>query len=353
MNYSIKELEQELEPEQIIELVMGLGSDEYVEKQDYIQFKTICHNINPEEASLKLYYYKKNKRFHCYTDCGDNFGIAELFKRRFELLNKPYNFYQDIILSIAGKTKFDGFNLDDRSYKFDLERYKEQKIEVNIPTINKSLLNCFIFYPTPNWLLEGITVPAMKKYNILYSINQNKIIIPHYNINGELIGIRGRSLNPEDLLLGKYMPVQIEGKIYSHPLGYNLYGLNLVKDNIKKSKMAIVFEGEKSCLLYETYFGSNNNISVAACGSSFHQYQLKLLCAAGAEKILIAFDKEGESWKEQQRYYKKLKEICEKNSHLCNMGFIWDTQNLLGLKDGPLDKGKEIFLQLYKNAVWL
>ena len=117
MNYSksIKEIEMSLEPEQIIELVSELGSDRYIEKADYIQFKTICHNINPEEASLKLYYYKKNKRFHCYTDCGDNFGIAELFKRRFELLNKPYNFYQDIVLPIAGKTDFDGFNLDNCS----------------------------------------------------------------------------------------------------------------------------------------------------------------------------------------------------------------------------------------------
>ena len=342
-----------LEPEQVIELVSELGSDRYIEKADHIQFKTICHNINPEEASLKLYYYKKNKRFHCYTDCGDNFGIAELFKRRFELLNKPYNFYQDIILPIAGKTNFDGFDLDNRSYKFDLERYREQKIEVNIPTINKSLLNCFIFYPTPNWLLEGITVKKKKKYNILYSISQNKIIIPHYNINGELIGLRGRSLNPEDLLLGKYMPVQIEGKIYSHPLGYNLYGLNLVKNNIKKSKMAIVAEGEKSCLLYETMFGSDANICVATCGSSFHQYQLQLLCAAGAERILIAFDKEGETWQEQEKYFKKLKGICEKNSHLCKMGFIYDTKNLLKLKDSPLDRGKETFIQLYKNAIWL
>ena len=84
----------------------------------------------------------------------------------------------------------------------------------------------------------------MKQYNIKYSIEQNKIIIPHYDINNNLIGIRGRALNEEDLSIGKYMPVQIEGTIYSHPLMYNLYGLNIVKDNIKKYKMAIVAESE-------------------------------------------------------------------------------------------------------------
>ena len=58
----------------------------------------------------------------------------------------------------------------------------------------------------------------MDKFNIRYSISQNKIIIPHYNVNGELVGIRGRALNTQDIeQFGKYMPVQIENKWYSHP----------------------------------------------------------------------------------------------------------------------------------------
>jgi hypothetical protein len=36
------------------------------------------------------------------------------------------------------------------------------------------------------------------------------------------------------------------------------------------------------------------------------------------------------------------------------MGFIWDMENLLDLKDSPTDKGKEVFLRLYwKNTVWI
>ena len=133
-------------------------------------------------------------------------------------------------------------------------------------------MNTFSEYYTPEWLYEGISIQSMKQFNILYSINQNKIIIPHYNIDNLLIGIRGRALNDEDIAIGKYMPVEIEGIIYSHPLGYNLYGLNLNKDNIRKKKMAIVFESEKSVLLYETLFGRENNIAVAVCGSNFSNY---------------------------------------------------------------------------------
>lgn len=352
MTSSLKDIANNLTPERVIELVTELGSDTYIERNDYIQFKTICHNINPADASMKLYYYKKNKKFHCYTDCSDNFNIYELFKRRYELLGREYDFYKDIVLKIAPDHQI----TENNSYAgegVDFDKYRVQEIKVDIPALNPSILNVFTFYPTQEWLNDGISIEAMEHYNILYSIGQNKIIIPHYDAAGSLIGIRGRSLNPEELAIGKYMPVQIEGKTYAHPLGYNLYGLNLVKDNIAKFKMAIVAEGEKSALQYETMFGKDNNICVATCGSSFHAYQLDLLLTAGAEKILIAFDKEGETWSKKDKYYYKLREMCERYSHKCNIGFVWDSTNLLNLKDSPFDKGKETFLKLWSNVEWV
>ena len=79
----------------------------------------------------------------------------------------------------------------------------------------------------------------MDKFNIRYSTTQNKIIIPHYNADGQLVGIRGRALNEWEVEnVGKYMPVQIEGKWYSHPLSLNLYGLNFNKEDIKKFERA-------------------------------------------------------------------------------------------------------------------
>jgi hypothetical protein len=35
------------------------------------------------------------------------------------------------------------------------------------------------------------------------------------------------------------------------------------------------------------------------------------------------------------------------------MGFIFDKNNLLNLKDSPFDKGKEIFLKLYNSSIWI
>ena len=61
------------------------------------------------------------------------------------------------------------------------------------------------------WTKEGISPEVMKAYGIRIDSALLKIIIPHRNINGELIGIRGRAYNPIELDDGKkYMPVRIQ-----------------------------------------------------------------------------------------------------------------------------------------------
>lgn len=339
-------------PEDIITIMKDFGVERYQKTNNAIVFPTICHNEDADAASMKLYYYPKTKSFHCYTDCGCTFNIIELFKKRYELLRWDYDFYKDIVLKLNKNTPIQhkkvGF------YNPYESIYEEQKqMQVNLPSLNKGLLNAYDFYPVSEWIDDGISEAIMKIYGIKYSIVDNKIIIPHYDINDNLIGIRCRPLNEEDISIGKYMPMKIEGKLYNHPLGYNLYGLNLVKDNIKKYKIAIIAEGEKSCMQYGTMFGQENNIVVAACGNNLQKYQIDLLLKCGAEKILLAFDKEGESWAEKDKYFIKLKKICERYKNYCSMGFIYDTKGVLKLKESPFDKGRESFRQLYQCAKWI
>ena len=131
----------------------------------------------------------------------------------------------------------------------------------------------------------------MDKFDIKYSISENKIIIPHYNVRGELVGIRGRALNKEEIEnFGKYRPIKIENTLYSHPLSLNLYGLNYTKDNIKKNGYAFLFEAEKSLMQLDSF--SMDNCGVAVCGSNFNKYQLQILLRSCYPKeIIICFDK--------------------------------------------------------------
>ena len=134
----------------------------------------------------------------------------------------------------------------------------------------------------------------MDKFNIRFSPSQNKIIIPHYDAAGRLVGIRGRALDEWEIEnFGKYMPIQIEGKWYSHPLSLNLYGLNLNKENIKNTGIAYIGEAEKFVLQLDSF--SIPNCGVAVCGSKLNKYALDILMReCHPREIVICFDQEEE-----------------------------------------------------------
>ena len=73
---------------------------------------------------------------------------------------------------------------------------------------------------------------------------------------------------------GKYRPLRINNIQYSHPLGMNLYGLNWAQNPIKEIKKGIILESEKSVLKYMSYFGIENSIATACCGSSISYYHI-------------------------------------------------------------------------------
>ena len=333
----------------IIEFFHDLGVDNYEIKNDAIIFPTICHNADVHQASMKLYYYKNNNLFHCYTDCGESFDIFGLINRYCNTNSLSELKKKELYRAIITKVKYTkGIEFDRLSYTPMADKYKKPK-EFSLLPIPSSTLLAFTKYYTEEWLNEGITPEIMDKYNILFSISQNKIIIPHFDVEGHLVGIRGRALNPEDIEKGKYRPVTIEEKTYSHPLSQNLYGLNLNKNNIKVKQFAVVFEGEKSVLLMDKYYPTN--CSVASCGSNFHKAQLKLLLNCGVSEIVIAYDKENTTSENSGKYFEKLWNMCSKYKNYCNFSFIFDRFGLLNDKDSPIDKGKEIFETLIEQRI--
>lgn len=352
MKINLQELREHLTEQHIIEIVTKLGADRYEDKGDVIIFPTICHNPIDQEASMKLYYYKNSFMFHCYTECSENFDIFDLIKRVKEVNKEEYKFY-DIICSIADLISYNIFSeTTQEKYISNIDTLKQNE-EIILKEYDKTVLE--LFYPkrTVEWAREGISEQAMKKFNISYYASKNKIVIPHYDIDGRLIGIRGRTLDlDEEKMYGKYMPLKVEEILYKHPLSFNLYGIYENKEDIQKYGTAIIFEGEKSVLKYGDMY--DYNIAVASCGSSLNYKQVELLVKdLQVKEIIIAYDKEFENFASQEckNYFAKLKKICQKYSNYCNFYFLFDFNNLLGPKDSPVDKGKEIFEKIMKNKV--
>ncbi len=345
MNYN--EIVKTLTDEKVIELLYNLGVDRHKETDDYIIFPTICHNTNVVDASMKLYYYKDSKMFYCYTDEG-SMSVFNLLENYYTTRGIEYDWYDDIFRVVSKSLSISKEGFSKKENKLS-EKYSFIKKEKTIPTYSKNILNVFIDYYSPEWLEDGITEATMKKYNIKYSISQNKIIIPHYNAENELVGIRGRALNKdEEKLFGKYMPVKIENVWYKHPLSLNLYGLNFNKENIKKTGIVFVFESEKSVLQMDGFY--ENNCSVAICGSFFNIYHLGILLReCNPKAIVFCFDKEEKEG--ENKYFYKLWKMGEKYLNYADFYFLYDVVNLLDLKDSPSDKGKDVFEKLLEKKV--
>lgn len=245
MKINLQELREKLTKEQIISLMTKLGADRYEERNDCIIFPTVCHNPKEHEASMKLYYYKESYMFHCYTECSESFDIFDLIKRVKEVNHENYNFYE-IVYAIADLAEYNIFNIStSENYISNIDKFENSE-EISLNEYNDGVMNVFRDYYTVEWLDEGISEKTMKKFNIKYYDYRHKIVIPHYDINGRLIGIRGRALDPQEAeLYGKYSPLKVENILYRHPLSFNLYGLYQNKENIKEYQTAIIFERRK------------------------------------------------------------------------------------------------------------
>ena len=347
MDYA--EIISNLDTDSVIHLMTELGADRYDNREDFVIFPTICHNLESSEASMKLYFYKKNKMFVCYTECG-SMSIFKFLRTYYEERQIEYDWYQDIYEVVCNCSSFkqkEGFIKP--VYKSLKERYSVARKEVQLPEYSPNVLDCFIKYYPPEWLNDGISRFAMDKFNISYSISQNKIIIPHYDIDGRLVGIRGRALNEWEVEnVGKYAPIQVEGIWYKHPLSMNLYGLNKTFMDIRRNGICYLFESEKSVLQMEKF--DMPNCGVAVCGSNFNKYQLNILMRECAPKeIIICFDKEEQD--NEDKYFNKLYNIGKKYSNYCKFSFIYDRYGFLGMKDSPTDRGEEVFKKLLEKRV--
>lgn len=358
-----------LSKEDVKKVVMSLGSDEpKIDNSGNLIFQTICHNdINPNN-SYKLYYYHepngehKGKVFHCYSGCNESFGIIELVIRANRMQGKTLTWYKALryIAQIAGKIitssaeeiEQKSQRIDDFSWINRLKSVKKkQKAVPTLTEINENILEIFTYQPWQPWIEEHISAEAMSRFEIGYYGYQHSITIPHRDINGRLIGIRQRLLDEKDVeSIGKYIPLQMEGKFLAHSLGNSIYGLHVVKDKVQRCKKIMLVESEKGALQSYSYFG-DDSFTVSVCGSNLTRNQIKLILGLGVEEVMIAFDRmyhDAQSF-EAELYLRKLIKLVAPIVPFVRVYLILDNKDRIGYKQSPTDYGKEILVELMKE----
>ena len=68
---SIQDIVNSITLEDVRLFLESLGVEQIAVYEDkgYLVCPTICHNLLEEAESMKLYWYKNNKIFRCYTEC--------------------------------------------------------------------------------------------------------------------------------------------------------------------------------------------------------------------------------------------------------------------------------------------
>ena len=256
ITFDKNEIRDTLTLENIFELLVDWGGE-----PEYTMFgilcSTICHNP-PGEGSKKLYFYENSGLFRCYTGCDSYFDIFELTIKIADIQwGKAFDL-NDAVRWIAQKFGISGSIIDapddealeDWKYLANYERIQSiepKNNEIILKEYDDIILDRFNYdLLIGPWLREGILQAVLNQARIGFYPGGDQITIPHFDKDGRFIGLRGRTLCAEEgERYGKYRPLRINGELYNHPLGMNLYNFNLSKDNIKIMKKAIIFEGKR------------------------------------------------------------------------------------------------------------
>jgi len=351
--------------ENILNILADFNITPYKTKDNEIWFTTVCHGGD----SHKLCYFRDSKTFYCYTNC----GFMNIFSFLMKIIHGEFTDALKLVAKELGINNRYGFNT--QNYNKDIRkefstinkylsiRRKKHKKLINLPKINNpNILNYFennVFYQ--GWIDEGISISTMQKFGISWYESRKSIIIPHKNINGEIVGIRRRSLLEEDKD-NKYMPLILEGEVYSHSLNMNFYGLWEHLKGIKKFKKVLIVESEKSCMLSQEYYGDDAFV-IATCGFNISNWHRNLLLKLEVREVILGFDKDFKilefneydeddpEYLKFQRYVNRINSLAQKFTPFFTTYVLWDLDGVLDIKQSPLDRGKKILEYLMKHKI--
>lgn len=292
-------------------------------------------NISIKKETLKIKIYQSDSnivRGNIFTLCQNikNISFPEANRYIHNLFGLEYKF------EITKQNKTD---IKDPLEIFKKVKKRKNQYDLNdLDVINEDCLSGYIPYPHIEWIREGIMPWTCKEFNIGYSVNRKRIVIPHRYWSGnrnDYVGVIGRTIIKEwDILdIPKYFPLK------NFPKTMNIYGLQENYQTIQEAGYVVVYEAEKSVLKRHS---RNDGTGVAVCCHDISDEQVKILIGLNVD-IIIAFDK-GIS-------VEHIRDTCDKFYGIRNIYYIYDKYDLLKEKEAPADAINKIYNYLFKYKI--
>jgi len=185
-----------------------------------------------------------------------------------------------------------------------------------------------------DWIKEGISVEAMEHFGVRYDPIGNRLVFPIRLIDGTIINVSGRTLDP------LYKEHGLRKYTYYFPLGKfdTIYGFYENASEILDKGEIILFEGAKSVM---KAWGWGVRNAAALCTSRMNVYQFIILLKLGV-RVVIALDSEVRPNEDEN--------IIRLRKYL-PVEFVLNRDNLLEEKMAPVDAGREVWEKLYEARV--
>ena len=212
---------------------------------------------------------------------------------------------------------------------------KEMKLKVYDDKVLDQYKKC----SNLRFLHDGISLKAQKFFNIRFSVEDNRIIIPIRNEYGSIVGAKGRLNGEPEENEPKYMytiPVAMSQLLYGYSENYqHLYGNDI-----------IVVESEKS-VMQAWDFGVRNIVALGS--NNLSEKQVKLILQLQPKRVVIAMD-EGLPFEQTQRNADMIKNL---SSMFMPEVWYWDSDQDLDIlpKCSPTDMGGEKFKEIMEEQL--
>lgn len=283
-----------------------------------------------------LSFTPSKNSYYCFS-CGASGGMIG-YLMGFEGME-----FEDAVEKAAGLANIDMSKMCQSKTMNLLKRWRNYILSQNVekfehPILDKSEFEQYKKEPISEWLSEGIEQSVMDLFDIRIDDVGNRIVYPVYDIDGNLINIKGRTRykNYKELKLSKYMNYKKIGVMdYFQCLEKTL-------PFIREKNEVIIFESIKSVM--KAYgFGYKNSVSAEKHTLTPEQtallVKLKVNVVFAYDSDILYSDSE-------------VKSNIDRLRRITNVYVIEDVDKLLGgkeAKNSPVDCGLDIWKILYDN----
>ena len=352
----VKKLKKSLSLAHHKQIMQALGIPAYSENKEQIIYFSGDKNKDALKGSPKLYFYKDSQIYFGYTS-SRSYDIISLVQTHLSLLKQPCSFLDacQFILDTTNINPDSISHVKKEGHVYDwsnLERFiKVRKYGNQLSEYNRNIIDTLPpLYPQA-WIDEGISEETMDKYQIRYYERCNQTVIPCFDDEARLVGVRVRNWDKDRVEQAKYMPlVTLDGQCYKFNTNQVFYGINYNKPEIERTGKVIIVESEKAVMKLDTYMG-RHNIALGMYGSNLGIQRRNQLLKMGVNTVSYVVDNDFigqddeffEQWREKIQHFIKLWD------GFCRVEIVWDNLGLLGPKENATDRTKEVWEQLWEN----